>query len=263
MVKAYWRDMRRNDFSDPDLQGAVAVLPIAAIEQHGPHLPLGTDAILAEGYIERVVASLPSDLNLTFLPVQQIGWSEEHLDGTGTLTSSWKHLLPVWLDICLSVKRAGVQRLILINSHGGNVPLMDILMQDLRVHHGMLVSATNWLRFGYPDGVFDADEIAYGIHGGDVETSLMLAMAPELVSMQDAAHFSSAQREISQTNEHLRYYGRKAMGWMASDLNAAGVVGDAASASAEKGEKLLAHITEAFLRYASEVQHMPIPAERA
>ncbi|SNY90913.1 creatinine amidohydrolase [Cohaesibacter sp. ES.047] len=263
MVKAYWRDMGRDDFSKPGLEGAVAVLPIAAIEQHGPHLPLGTDAILAEGYMERVVADLPSDLDLIFLPVQQIGWSEEHLDGTGTLTSSWKHLLPVWLDICLSVKRAGIQRLILINSHGGNVPLMEILMQDLRVHHGMLVSATNWLRFGYPADVFDLDEISFGIHGGDVETSLMLALAPELVSMQKADDFSSAQRLISGKNEHLRYYGRKAMGWMATDLNAEGVTGNATAATAEKGEKLLAHITKAFIDYAREVRQMPVPGERS
>ena len=222
MIKAYWRDMGRDDFADPGLVDAVAVLPIAAIEQHGPHLPVGTDALLAEGYIARVVAERPSDLPLIFLPVQEIGWSEEHLDGAGTLTTSWKHLLPVWLDICLSVKRAGVRRIIIINSHGGNVPLMDILMQDLRVHHSMVASATNWLRLGYPDDVFAEDEIAFGIHGGDVETSLMLALQPDKVSMHKAKDFASMQAEMARSHDHLRYYGRKAMGWMASDLNAEG-----------------------------------------
>ncbi|WP_210200583.1 creatininase family protein [Cohaesibacter celericrescens] len=258
MIKSHWREMGRDDFADPRLAEAVAVLPIAAIEQHGPHLPTGTDAVLAEGYIERVVASKPINLPLVFLPVQQVGWSEEHLDGDGTLTSSWKHLLPVWMDICLSVKRAGIKRLIIINSHGGNVPLMEILIQDLRVHHNMLASATNWLRFGYPDGLFETDEIAFGIHGGAVETSLMLAMAPNLVDMSKASNFKSLQQDVAEQNKHVRFYGRKSVGWMASDLNGAGVVGNAGIASAEKGETLLANIAQEFLVYAREVQRLQI-----
>ena len=256
MIKPFWRDMGRDDFADPAIGDAVAVLPVGAVEQHGPHLPTGTDAILAEEYIARVVAQMPDDLPLIFLPVQQVGWSEEHLEVPGTLTSNWQHLLPVWMDICLSVKRAGINRIILINSHGGNVPIMEILMQDLRVHHGMVASFTNWLRFGYPDGLFDADEIAYGIHGGAVETSLMLAFAPGLVDMGKAGVFPSRQQELAETNEHLRFYGRKGMGWKLSDLNGNGVVGDASVASADKGEKLASHIVEGFLTYAREVQQM-------
>ncbi|WP_321447640.1 creatininase family protein [uncultured Cohaesibacter sp.] len=253
MIKALWREMGRDDFADPALADAVAVLPIAAIEQHGPHLPTGTDAILAEGYIEAVLALKPDDLPIIFLPVQQVGWSEEHLDGVGTLTSSWKHLLPLWMDICLSVKRAGVKRLIIINSHGGNVPLMDILIQDLRVHHGMVASATNWLRLGYPEGLFEPDEIAYGIHGGDVETSMMLALRPDLVCLDEAGVFPSRQQEMAEGNEHLSFYGRKQLGWMVTDLNEAGVVGDAARANAEKGRTLIEYIAGQFVSYAREV----------
>ena len=259
MIKQFWREMGRDAFADPAIGEAIAVLPIAAIEQHGPHLPTGTDALLAEGYIARVVAQMPQDLPLIFLPVQQVGWSEEHLDGAGTLTSSWSRLLPVWMDICLSVKRAGINKIIVINSHGGNVPLMDILTQDLRVHHGLLASATNWLRFGYPDGLFSEDEIAFGIHGGAIETSLMLALAPELVDMAKARAFASDQQRLSEDAEHLRYYGRQSMGWMASDLNEAGVVGDASVASAEKGEALLDHIVRSFLDYARDIKVQRIP----
>ena len=260
MRTAHWRDLKRDNFADPAIRNAVAVLPIAAIEQHGPHLPTGTDAILAEGYVERAITLCPDDLPLLFLPVQQVGWSEEHLDGVGTLTSNWSHLLPVWMDICLSVKRAGLNRIILINSHGGNVPLMDILMQDLRVHHGMMASATNWLRFGYPDGLFTPDELAHGIHGGAVETSLMLAFAPKLVDMEKADRFSSQQHVLEKTRTHLRFYGRKPMGWMATDLNPQGVVGDATQASATRGELLLSHLVRGFLAYAREVYEMGIPS---
>ena len=259
MIKGHWREMCRDDFPQAADKDAIAVLPIAAIEQHGPHLPTGTDAILAQGYIDRVIAKLPEDLPLIFLPVQQVGWSEEHLDGAGTLTSSWSHLLPVWMDICLSVKRAGLKRIIVINSHGGNVPLMDILIQDLRVHHQMVASATNWLRFGYPDGLFPDEEIAIGIHGGAVETSLMLALSPDLVDLSKCDHFASAQSRMATDNNHLRFYGRQSLGWMASDLNPTGVVGDATMASAERGEKLLDHIIDQFIAYARDVQKVALP----
>lgn len=262
VIKAYWRDMSREDFLSPSLKDAVAVLPIAAIEQHGPHLPTGTDAILAEGYIDAVVTAMEQAGDaappVLFLPVQQVGWSEEHLDGAGTLTSNWKHLLPVWMDILLSVKRAGVGRIIIINSHGGNVPLMNILIQDLRVHHGMVASATNWLRFGYPQGLFSEEELAYGIHGGQVETALMLHLAPHLVLMDRAEDFSSRQQELIETNQHISAYGRKPLGWMASDLNAHGVVGNAKAATAEEGQKLLAHIASEFLAYAGEVARLEL-----
>ncbi len=253
MIHSYWRDMTRDDFKAAAEADAVAVLPIAAIEQHGSHLPTGTDAILAEGYIEQVVSDKPDDLPLIFLPVQQIGWSEEHLDGAGTLTSTWAHLLPYWIDLCLSVKRVGLKRLIIINSHGGNVPLMDILVQDLRVHHGMIASCTNWLRFGYPESLFTEDELAYGIHGGDVETSMMLHLAPHLVSMDKAGDHASLQKELAGKNQHLRAYGRKSLGWQASDLNVSGVVGNSTGATAAKGQALIDHIAREFLIYAREV----------
>jgi len=253
MIKPFWRDMTRADFQSEEIGKAVAVLPIAAIEQHGAHLPTGTDAMLAEGYIERVIALKDAGLPLIFLPVQQVGWSEEHLTHQGTLTSSWRHLLPVWMDIALSVKRCGINKLILINSHGGNVPIMDIMMQDLRVHHGMIVSATNWLRFGYPDGLFDADEIAYGIHGGAIETSMMMHLAPGLVDMEKAVAQKSRQQELVERNAHLHFYGRKAMGWIMDDLSTTGIAGNAMQGQPEKGAQLMDHIAREFLVYAREV----------
>ena len=259
MVKRLWRDMGRDEIAALSARDPIAVLPIAAIEQHGPHLPTGTDALLAEGYIARCIERADDDLPLVFLPVQQVGWSEEHLDAVGTLTSSWKHLLPLWTDIALSVKRAGIKRLLVINSHGGNVPLMDILIQDLRVHHAMQASATNWLRFGYPEGLFSADELAYGIHGGEVETALMLAVRPDLVAMDKADQFPSAQQTRAERNDHARFYGRKQTGWLASDLNPEGVVGNAARATPEVGEKLLDHLVDGFLAYAGELQRLPLP----
>jgi len=259
MIKRLWRDMSRDEIAALAERDPIAVLPIAAIEQHGPHLPTGTDALLAEGYIDRAIERADEDLPLVFLPVQQVGWSEEHLDAVGTVTSSWKTLLPLWTDVALSVKRAGIHRLVVINSHGGNVPLMDILIQDLRVHYGMQASATNWLRFGYPEGMFSTDEIAYGIHGGEVETALMLAIRPDLVEMGKADLFLSEQQTRAEQNDHARFYGRKQTGWLASDLNPQGVVGNASRASPETGQRLLDHLVDGFLAYATELQRLPLP----
>ena len=163
------------------------------------------------------------------------------------------------MDILVSVKRAGIRRVIIINSHGGNVPLMEILIQDLRVHHAMVASATNWLRFGTPEGLFGAPELSYGIHGGAIETSMMLHLTPHLVAMDRAADHASLQRKMVETNAHLHAYGRKALGWMASDLNPDGVVGDASVASAEAGAALIDHIATQFLIYAREVAAHPLP----
>lgn len=253
MIKPFWCDMTSADFQCEEISKTVAVLPIAAVEQHGAHLPAGTDAMLAEGYIDRVLSLKESELPLIFLPVQQIGWSEEHLGFQGTLTSTWRHLIPVWMDIALSVKRSGINKLIIINSHGGNVPLMDILIQDLRVHHGMIASATNWLRFGYPEGLFSADEIAYGIHGGAIETSMMLHLRADLVDMDQAITQISRQQEMVESNNHLRFYGRKAMGWTMDDLSSTGIAGDVTLADANKGVQLIDHIAREFLVYAREV----------
>ena len=172
------------------------MLPVAAIEQHGPHLPVYTDTCIAEGMIRRAIELLPDDLPVTFLPVQPIGKSNEHISSPGTLTSTWETATKLWLDIGDSVDRAGVEKLIVINSHGGNVPMVDIVARELRVRHDMLVVATVWSRLGHPEGLPGPEEALYGIHGGDIETSIMLHLRPDLVRMDKAIDFRSTQLDF-------------------------------------------------------------------
>lgn len=249
----YWQDMTTTDFATGDPANWIAVLPIAAVEQHGPHLPLDTDRAIAQGHVFRVVELLPDDLPATFLPIQSIGWSDEHGSFPGTLSLSAETLTAALMDIAASVARAGVRKLVIVNSHGGNSPIVDVVIQKARLEHKLLAVGTSWSRFGMPDGLFDADERAIGIHGGAVETSLMLHLRPDLVRMAQAERFGSLQETLRDDHTHLRAYGPARFGWTAGDLNPAGVVGDATSASAEKGAVLLDHTAGAFIALLRDV----------
>lgn len=253
LPKRFWHEMTTADFSAGDTASWIAVLPVAAIEQHGPHLPLSTDTAIAHGQIARVCELLPDDLPVTFLPVQQIGKSDEHIDFPGTLTASPETLVRLWGEIGESVHRAGVRKLVLINSHGGNVPVLDIVARDLRVKFSMLAVATNWLRFGQPDGLYPAEEFSYGIHGGAIETSIMLHLHPDLVAMDKAGDFRSAQTEFIAEFSHLRAHGPAQFGWKTQDLNPAGALGNAAIATADKGEASLDHAARGFIALLADV----------
>ena len=173
----YWAEMGWRDFAAADMSKVVAVLPVAAIEQHGPHLPVGVDAFINEGYLARAAPRIPDDLPVLILPVQAIGKSNEHIEFPGTLTFSLETVTRAWTEIGDSVARTGCRKLIFINSHGGNVPVIDAVVRELRVRHRMLAVHAAWSRFGAPEGMFSARERAHGIHGGDAETSLIRTVA--------------------------------------------------------------------------------------
>lgn len=254
LPRRHWHEMTAYDFRDADTSEWIAVLPVAAIEQHGPHLPVYTDTCVAEGQVRRVIDLLPDDVPAVFLPVQAVAKSNEHIAVPGTLTLDWKTVTDAWLQIGDSVARAGLKKMVIVTSHGGNVPIMDIVARELRIRHGMLVVATSWARFGQPEGVFPAHEFIYGIHGGDVETSLMLHLRPDLVRMDKAVDFRSMQHRMIDEMTHLRVHGPVQYGWMAGDLNPAGVVGNAAEATAEKGRLSLDHASKGFVALLQDVQ---------
>jgi creatinine amidohydrolase len=249
----FWAEMSWRDFADADMSKVVAVQPVAAIEQHGPHLPVGVDAYIAEGYLARVFARLPADPPVLFLPLQPIGKSDEHVEFPGTLTMSMETLTRAWTDIGESVARTGCRRLIFVNSHGGNSPVIDVVARELRVRRQMLAVHASWRRLGYPEGLFSPRERAHGIHGGEDETSLMLAFRPDLTRMSEARDFASAAIAMEQEFKHLRATQPIGFGWMASDLNPSGAVGDAAAASPAKGEACAERGADAFIELLRDV----------
>lgn len=252
--RMFWEEMTTTDFAATDVAQWIAVLPIAAIEQHGPHLPLSTDTAIARGLVGRVAELLPEDVPAVFLPVQALGKSNEHIGFPGTLTISWENAAKCWLDIGASVARAGIRKLIIVTSHGGNVQVMDIVARELRILHQMLVITTSWSRMGVPEGLIDELEVAYGIHGGDEETSIMLALHPDLVRMDQARHFPSEQQSFERDFKTLRGHGPVQFGWTIGDLNRDGAAGNAAAATPAKGRKLIDHQAQGFIQLLRDAQ---------
>lgn len=219
----------------------IAVLPLGATEQHGPHLPPETDWIIAEAMAERLQSKVSAGFELQVLPVEKVGYSIEHGDAPGTRTLRYNEAIERWIGIGERLADEGCRRLVLLNAHGGNSPLMTVVTTELRVRRKMLAAATSWTRFGYPAEHVSPEEKAIGIHGGLIETSVMLALRPDLVRMEAAEDFASRQTEFVQNFRHLRAYGPHAFGWMMRDLSKAGVTGNAAAATGEAGEAIIEH----------------------
>jgi creatinine amidohydrolase len=230
------------------------VLPVAAVEQHGPHLPVGVDTFIAEAYLARVRALLPEGSGVVFLPVQAVGASDEHKAFRGTLTLSPETTLRSFIEIGESVHRAGIHKLVFVNSHGGNIAPIDLAARQLRVRHNMLAVHASWGRFGYPEGLFTDAEYTHGVHGGDIETSIMLAAYPDLVRREKIANFIPATVAMERDFVQLRADFPAGFGWMTQDLNASGAAGDASLATAEKGEAALGHGARAFVALLRDVE---------
>jgi creatinine amidohydrolase len=246
---------RDNDLSQTadDRRDWIAVLPLGAHEQHGPHLPFETDTIIAEGIMRRVADALPSHLPVTILPVEPVGYSIEHMHVQGSRTLTYDEAINRWLGVAEDLNQQGIRKLVLMNAHGGNSPLLTIVATEARVRFNMLVVATSWTRFGQPDGWIAPEAKAIDIHGGDIETSVMLALAPDKIDMAKARAFPSRQSDFATRFTHLRAYGPHAFGWKMSDLNSLGVAGNAAAATAERGERLLAHAVAGLLELLDDV----------
>jgi creatinine amidohydrolase len=251
--KRFWADMTWRDFQSADMREVVAVLPVAAVEQHGPHLPVGVDFVINEGYLRRAAAAVPDDLSILFLPVQSVGVSGEHAAYPGTLTLSVESAIRVWTEIGDSVARSGCRKLIVMSSHGGNGAAVDTVTLRLRMRWKMLAVHASWRRLGYPEGLFSSREASHGVHGGDTETSLMLALRPDLVRATEVRDFPSASETFEQDFALLRARPPFGFAWAASDLDAAGAVGEADKASAEKGDAAIAHGVERFIALLRDV----------
>jgi creatinine amidohydrolase len=238
----------------------IAILPLGAHEYHGPHLPLETDTIIAGAVAARLRRALPDTLDVIFLEAEPTGYSPEHLDRPGTRSLGFDEAVNRWLATATDLATRGIRKLILLNAHGGNSPLLTVVATEARIRLAMLCVATSWTRFGVPDGIIAPEDKALDIHGGDIETSVMLAIAPDKVDMASAMNFASAQTGFARDFRHLRAYGPHAFGWTMRDLNPDGAAGNALAANAQKGEMLLAHSVSGLVELVADVDRFDLGA---
>ncbi|GGA58947.1 creatininase family protein [Pelagibacterium lentulum] len=236
----------------------IGILPVGATEAHGPHLPVSTDCDIAEGHLTALAGHLPPKIDALVLPIQRIGASLEHAHLAGTHSADFASLLAEWFAIAKAFRESGGRKLVIVSSHGGNSAVVDSLILRARAELDMLAVGTGWLRFGYPEGLFDENERRYGIHGGDIETSLMLHYWPEKVDMARAENFVSRLERLEPQMAHLTAYGRHRFGWLSTDLHPAGVVGNAAAASAAKGAAAASHILGGFVDLLEDIDRFDL-----
>jgi creatinine amidohydrolase len=260
----HWSDLSTADFAALDRDRAIAVLPLAATEQHGPHLPLSVDTDIVNGVVAAALPHLPADLPALFLPTQAIGFSPEHTRFAGTLTLKAETLIRVWTEIGEAVAASGVKKLVLLNSHGGQVGAMDLVARDLRARLSMLVYSISWFNLPLRDAagqdvsaLFSADEHRFGIHAGEIETSMMLALRPERVRRDKAEYFRSTSQDRAERFATLGNGRSAKLGWMMQDVNANGAAGNAAAATADKGHALLDAAGRALAQALVEIDQLP------
>ena len=261
----FWADLCTRDFAQLDPARTIAVLPVAATEQHGPHLPLSVDTVLADGIVAASLPHLAPELSVLFLPTQAVGLSPEHARFPGTLTLRAETVLRLWTEIGESVAAAGVRKLLLFNSHGGQVSVLDLVARDLRARLNLLVYSCSWFNLPLHDAqgqdlnaLFSAEEHRFGIHGGEVETSMMLALAPQRVKMDQARHFASTAQARAQQFPILGNGRSAKLGWQTQDYHPAGAVGHAAAANAAKGEALVQAAGRALAQLLAELDRLPL-----
>ena len=261
----FWADLTSRHFSQlaasDVINQTVAVLPVAAIEQHGPHLPVSVDTTLVNGVIEAALQHLPADLPVLFMPTQQVGKSNEHIRYPGTLTLSAQTLISVWMELGACVARTGIKKLVLFNSHGGQVSVMDIVARDLRTAHDLMVFSSNWYTLPLGDEVmnlFTPAEHRFGIHAGDMETSMMLALREKYVDMAHAQHFHTQSEERAKKYPILGNGMSAKLGWQMQDYNPYGAAGDASIATSAKGHAVINAAGLQLARLLQEISRLPL-----
>ena len=257
----FWADLTTRDFAALDPASTVAVLPVAATEQHGPHLPLSVDQTLVDGVIAAALSRLPAQASVLFLPTQQVGYSPEHSNFPGTLTLSSVTVIASWIELGECVARAGVKKLLLLNSHGGQVSLMDIVARELRTRCKLIVYSCSWWNLPLGDavnGLFSAQEHRFGVHAGEIETSMMLALRPQHVDMAQARDFKSSSQERAAKYPILGNGSSAKLGWQMQDYNTQGAAGNAAAATAEKGRAVLDAAGGQLVLLLHELSNLPL-----
>ena len=211
------------------------IWPFGAVEQHGPHLPLATDSIFVDEIVNEVLKSLPDELPILKIPTQYTGFSPEHLSFDGTLSLSSNLITSIILEIGKQLSEMGFKRLILLNAHGGQISLLSTAARELRNIAPNLNIFPCFIWSGIKDlnKFMPQDEIDNGLHASLAETSLMLAIRPELVGPE-----RPSEGQAQKIPEGWSLEGDSPTAWMTNDLSKSGVIGDSRGANEKLGDDL-------------------------
>jgi creatinine amidohydrolase len=255
----WWQSLTTVEAGALEPDDPVVILPLAAVEQHGPHLPLSTDLDIGLGILTAAFRALPTDFPAWVLPPQATGCSREHAAFPGTLSLEPESLVGLIEDAGDALAACGVGRLVLFNSHGGNRHALDVAGLRLREEHGMLVVKASWFRFPRPEAVELPDaEWKHGLHGGAVETAMMLHLKPELVRTGQMKKARSLGEDLEKSLSQVGPESHASFSWLADDLNELGVVGDATLADARMGERLVTHYAAVLADVIRDAQSFPL-----
>ena len=256
----YWANLTWPEFGALDIERTVAVLPVAAIEQHGPHLPLSTDASINRGVLQTALDRLPDSMSILVLPEMPIGKSDEHAAFPGTLTLGTETLMRLWFEIAQSVGRAGVRKLLILNSHGGQGGVARIVVQDVRIRLNMLAVAANTYALSDPPPALPSEELRHGIHAGAIESALMLHLQPDQVRREHFADFAAASMAQESRDAVLRTHGPTTIGWATQDLHPSGACGDARLATTDMGQHILQQAAHRLVELLTDMSAYPLTA---
>ena len=260
MKTRYWQTLTTVEAARLAERDPVVVLPLAALEQHGPHLPLSTDLDIGSGLLACAFEHLPDDFPAWVLPPVAVGASREHARFAGTVSLDPALLGAIVQAHGAALARAGVRRLVLSNSHGGNRAALDAAALRLREEQDLLVVKANYFLLPRPDDVdLPASEWRHGLHGGAVETAMMLHLRPDLVRMDTARTAPSIGEELERTLRRVDAGGdAAAFAWLAGDLNPSGAAGNAALANAALGARLVAWYGAALAEVIRDAGRFPL-----
>ena len=251
----HWQDLTSPELR-AHIQAAgghlVAVAVVGAIEQHGPHLSLGTDTHIGQGLLATALQHLNSTTQVVIMPPISVGTSDEHADFVGTISLSPEALSGVLSAYGEALHRAGIDRWVIINAHGGNVSVIESVALSMRRRFNMWVAKAYYPKFQpLPNGP-DTEELKCGLHGGQLETSLLSAINADQVRPSQAKHFSLKEKP---------WAGQAPLAWLAQDLHDEGVAGQADRASVEEGHALLAHYGKALAEVIDAMAKNPRPID--
>lgn len=241
-----------------DKELAAVVLVIAAVEQHGSHLPIATDVVLGVSMLTMAVERLDPSAQLWILPPLPYGRSVEHEDFAGTVTLSQETLTAVVRDVAASVARSGFRRLVLFNSHGGNVSVLETVARDARRATGLMVFPFSMFRIGLLYPQISEQEASWGTHAGEWETSMMLALMPERVDTARAGA-TSGYATFERAPDHLGLLGPIPFTWVTADITATGAIGDPSIASVERGREIVELSVEKIALTLAEICRFEMP----